>query len=264
MFEAFLEQDEPPDASIAILKRVDLLESDMQVEEVFEHLRGTFPPREQRRHLAVDLLGGTGLHVVDHVVEALVGADREPILAAVAGSAFQDFVEPLDVRFRQGGRGGRDDLVDGAEMVGGLDDIVHGHVRAQVPDGLRLENPARLFVRKAASLDVVGVVGEVDLKSVVESSGDSGSPFRLQNAKNGRGEGPARLSLRLDRVAGHSPLAPLQCRARDAAARTVGADLPGGYAPLCGGFIDGHEIHGFAPAWLLRKIVYPKRKFKSN
>ena len=173
VLEAFLEEDQAPDAAVAVLKRMDLLEAHMQIKQVRQRLVGALPPREQFRHLAGYVFGGTRLHFPDHVVEPLVFANCEPVLAAVARPALQDFMKPLYVCFRQSGRGGRDYPVDRAEVVCRLDNIVDGHVRADFPNRLRLEYPPCLLVREAASLDVVRVVGDVDLKAMVQSSGDA-------------------------------------------------------------------------------------------
>ena len=44
VLEAFFEEDETPDAAVAILKRVDLLEADMKVKQILERLFRILPP----------------------------------------------------------------------------------------------------------------------------------------------------------------------------------------------------------------------------
>ena len=55
-------------------------------------------------------------------------------------------------------------------MVGGLDDVVHIDAFFRHTDGVCLEDVAGLFVGESASLDVVGVISEVDLCAMINAS----------------------------------------------------------------------------------------------
>ena len=62
------------------------------------------------------------------------------------------------------------DQVDTAEVVGRLNDIVHPDRFVSNADGVRLENVPRLVVSQAATLDVVGVIGEINLDTMINTT----------------------------------------------------------------------------------------------
>ena len=55
-------------------------------------------------------------------------------------------------------------------MVGGLDHIVNLDRPVRCADGVRLKDIARLIVGKAAALDVVGVIGQIDLDFMINAA----------------------------------------------------------------------------------------------
>ena len=52
-------------------------------------------------------------------------------------------------------------------MVARFDDVVHGQNAALRIDRARFENKARLLLREAASLNMIGIICEFDLNFVV-------------------------------------------------------------------------------------------------
>ena len=257
VFEAFLEENQTADAPVAVLERMDLFEADMEVKQILERLVGISPPSEQLRHFAVDVLCGTSLHVADDVVEPFVFAHREPVLATVGRAALQDSVKSLDICFRQSGGSGHDDHVRRAEVVRRFHDVVHGNIGGQGADGFRLEYPACLLVGEAAALDVVRVVGKVDLKPMVETSRNHRTPFCFQNAENRRGESPPAFALRLCGIRRYPPFPMVKRRAWYTALGAIGADLARCDSPLFGGFINRCEMHLMVS---LRKFIYPEKE----
>lgn len=61
-------------------------------------------------------------------------------------------------------------IVDGAEMIGGLDNVVYVDGLGSYPDGIGLKYIACLVVGQTATLYMIGVVGEVDLDTVIDAT----------------------------------------------------------------------------------------------
>ena len=76
----------------------------------------------------------------------------------------------LDKRLGQPLFGTVDNEVDTAEVVRRLDNVVYTDAFALDADGVRLEDIARLVVRQSAAFDVVGVIGQIDLRLVVNAA----------------------------------------------------------------------------------------------
>ncbi|MPN36536.1 hypothetical protein SDC9_184045 [bioreactor metagenome] len=66
-------------------------------------------------------------------------------------------------------------------MVGGFHNIIHVHCPTIRADSVGFENIARLVVGQPTTLDVVGVVGQLDLHLVVDTAGGLCSFFHFQH-----------------------------------------------------------------------------------
>lgn len=169
--QTLFEHQEPSDAAVAILKRVDALETLVQVENVVECF---VPPgvvlRQESLHLTVYLFGRSGLHAAHLVGQMLVVAYGEPLLAAVRRAGLELCMQFLDEGFGERLRGPVDDRVDAAEVVRGFEDVIHPQRLALDAHRVGLEDVARLVVGQPAALDVVRVVGKVDLRAVVDAA----------------------------------------------------------------------------------------------
>lgn len=169
--QTLLEHQEPSDAAVAILKRVDALETLVQIENVVERLVPSgVVLRKKTLHFAVDVLGRRGLHAADLVGQTLVVAHGEPLLAAVRRTGLELCVQFLDEGFGERFFGPVDDCVDAAEVVRCFEDIVHPQRLALDAHRVGLEDVAGLVVGQPAALDVVRVVGEVDLRAVIDAA----------------------------------------------------------------------------------------------
>ncbi len=80
---------------------------------------------EQGFHHSMDLLGPTGFSSTHLVGQTLVISNIEPVSTAVGSSGLEPSVEYLDHVFRQFVLRMVDDVVDAAEVVCGLHDIIH-------------------------------------------------------------------------------------------------------------------------------------------
>ena len=169
--QALLEHQEPSDAAVAILKRVDALETLVQIENVVECL---VPPgvvlRKESLHLTVHLLGRRSLHAAHLVGQTFVVAHGEPLLAAVRRAGLELCVQFLDEGFGERLPGPVDNRVDAAEVVRGFEDVIHPQRLALDTHRVGLEDVAGLVVGQPAALDVVRVIGKVDLRAVVDAA----------------------------------------------------------------------------------------------
>lgn len=169
--QTLLEHHKASDTAVAILKRVDAFEMLVQVEDVVERL---VPPGvvlcQESLHLAVYLFGRRGLHAADLIGQTLVVAHGKPFLAAVRRTELELCVQFLDEGFGERLRGPVDDRVDAAEVVRGFEDIVYTQRLALDAHRVGLEDMAGLVVGQPAAFDVVRVVGEVDLRTVVDAA----------------------------------------------------------------------------------------------
>ena len=65
-----------------------------------------------------------------------------------------------------------DDTIDAAKVIRGFHDIVHVDGATVGPNCVRFKDIARLILREPASLDAVGVVGQLNLNLMVDASGE--------------------------------------------------------------------------------------------
>ena len=169
--EALLEHDEPPHSAIAVLKRMNRLEAMMEVDDV---LKGVFLVLvvfgKQGFHLAVNLFGRRCLHPTHLIGQALVVPNLEPWLTRIRGARLHDFMQMLDKDFGQWGMGITDNFINAPEVIDGLDDVVH--LNGFVSNAYRVgfKDISCLVMREATTLDVVGVIREVYLYTMIDAS----------------------------------------------------------------------------------------------
>lgn len=169
--QTLLEHHESSNPAVAVLKRVDALETLVQVEDVVERLA---PPgvvlRQESLHLAVYLFGRRGLHAADLVGQTLVVAHGKPLLAAVRRTGLELCMQFLDKGFGERLPGPVDNRVDAAEVVRGFENVIHAQRLAFDAYRVGFEDVAGLVVGQPAAFDVVRVIGKVDLRAVVDAA----------------------------------------------------------------------------------------------
>ena len=144
---------------------------------------------QQRPHAVFNVFGRGRLLPADLVWQLFVFADGEPVLSAVACAAFQNFVETLYHGLRKHAIGIVDDHINAAEMVGRFNHVIDIDSLFFNTDGIGFKNKAGLLAGKAASLDVVGIVGQVNLNPVIDPAGQAGLLFPLKYGKQSRRRG---------------------------------------------------------------------------
>lgn len=169
--QTLLEHHKASDTAVAILKWVDAFETLVQVEDVVECLvaPGVVLCQESP-HFAVYLFGRRGLHAAHLVGQTLVVAHGEPLLAAVRRAGLELCMQFLDKGFGERLPGPVDNRVDAAEVVRGFENVIHAQRFALDAHRVGLEDVAGLVVGQPAAFDVVRVVGEVDLRAVVDAA----------------------------------------------------------------------------------------------
>ena len=103
----------------------------------------------------MDLLGRAGFATSDFVWKALVVAYVEPVLPAIRGAGLQDPVEFLDDGFRSPVFSVVNDVVDTAEVVDGLHNVIHVDTVFGDANRVGLEYVPGLLVGEPAALNVV-------------------------------------------------------------------------------------------------------------
>ena len=158
VFQTFLEQNQPADAAVSILKRMDGFKLNMEIQKIAKRFPGLCVIGvQQRPHAVFNVFGRGRLLPADLVWQLFVFADGEPVLSAVACAAFQNFVETLYHGLGKRAVGVVDDHINAAEMVGRFNHVIDIDSLFFNADGIGLKNKAGLLAGKAASLDVVGI-----------------------------------------------------------------------------------------------------------
>ena len=245
--KAFLKKDQSADAPVAVLKGMDALETNMKVKQIIQrficaavillqelcHRRRDLG--RERRGLPADLVG-----------DLFISPDCKPGLSAVAGAVFQSAVKLFDKGFRQRLRGVINDQVDAAEMVGGLHHIIYIDTLALKAKGVRLEDITGLVVGEAAALDMVRVVGHIDLYLVIDPAAQLHFLLCAQPLQQCLRQGlPFVDALRPFSVLGDLPGFSLQNRAGNAVVGTVIAHRAFCHTPLRRSFGNRNQIHAY-------------------
>lgn len=171
--QALLEHQESSDPAVAVLERVDALELAVKVDDVFKrHLSFCVVAFQQGRHLLVHFLRWACRVASDFVGKLLVVSYVEPLLLAVRRPGFKKQVQMPDHRLRRLVKGMVNNVVYAAEMVSGLDDVIDSYCFVCDADGVSLKDISGLVMSQAAALDVVRVVCQVYLSTVVDASLD--------------------------------------------------------------------------------------------
>ena len=125
MFQAFLEQDLPPDTPVAVLERVDALKPHMKRKDIFKRHRFLAVILiEQSFHFCRHFLGQGRFPPADLIRQLFVIANGKPVFPCVACSGFQNKMQVLDEFFAELRFCAFNDLVDTAEVIGGFDIIL--------------------------------------------------------------------------------------------------------------------------------------------
>lgn len=123
------EHQQPSDAAVAVLERVDALKLHVKIKDVikFNGFEGVIAVK-QGFDLLVYLVGRHGFLPADLVGQTLVVTHRKPRLLAVGGVRLQQQVQLFDVGFRDFVGGVVDDVVDAAEVVYRFQNVVNARV----------------------------------------------------------------------------------------------------------------------------------------
>lgn len=63
-----------------------------------------------------------------------------------------------------------DDIVKASEMIHRLNDIIHINNPVANANGVRFKDKARLVVCQSATFDMIGVIGQVNLRTMIDAS----------------------------------------------------------------------------------------------
>jgi len=193
--QAFLEHHEATNTAVAVLEGVDAFELAVEIDDVFERFLGlVIVGLEQCLHSGVDLLGRASLPSAHFVGQALIVAHIEPVFAAIGGPGLEHSVKLFNQGLRQFILGMVNDVVDAAEVIGGLHDVIHVDGLAFAlslvigeTNRVGFEDITCLVVGEFAALDVVGVVRQVNLRTVIDAAAHFALFLFSKSFQKGRG-----------------------------------------------------------------------------
>ena len=165
------EEKQTPYTTVTVLEGMDSLKLHMKVQYVIEgHLFSGVIVGKQSFHSSMNLFGCNCFLFSHFVGKSLVVAYGKPLFATVGGVVFEDSVQCLDMRLGDLIRRVVNDIIDTAEVVHRLHDIIDGGVLCRDAKCIGLEDIARLFFGQFAAFDMVGVVGQINLRTMVDTA----------------------------------------------------------------------------------------------
>ncbi len=203
----------------------------MEVEDVFQDHCFFCPVFfEQFPDRSAHSLGLGGFHSADFIGQALVFADCKPILLGIRCAGFQDTMDLLYYAFGQ--RLGRPvyDEVYTAKMVDGFDYIINSDCNIRDAYRVCLEDIAGLFFGQPTTLNVVGIIGQLYLRAVVDSALYSCRFLLSQSLQKRRDDGACILSHGQWRIGRNAPCFADKNGARQPALGAIVAHCPLGYS----------------------------------
>ena len=221
----------------------------MEVEDLLKRVGPAGIIRSQKAlDIPCDVLGTRRRPVGDLVLELLVLPNRKPRTRGDGRRGLEDAVKFLEHLLAKRLCRIVDNVVDRPEVVLRLDKVVNAQHLPLEADGRGLEDEAYLVVREAAALDVVGVVGEVNLDLVVDTALEPRFALLLEAGKQRACVRRARVCPgRLLRIAWNEPAATCLIGSRHPATRAVVADTTLGDSPLRGLLCHAHVVHASLP-----------------
>ena len=139
--QTLLEHQQPTYSAITVLKRMNQLESHMEIDNVFQRLLPiAIIVAYQSLHLLVNIFWRTCFLSSHLVRQPLVVANCEPVFLAIRRSRLQQQVKLLNETFRQRFLSMVDDIVDQTEVVYGFNDIIYINCRIADTNRVRLED----------------------------------------------------------------------------------------------------------------------------
>ena len=171
--KTLLEHHQPAHTTVPVLERVDGLKFLMEVDDVLQRLLLLgIVGCEEGLHTGVNFLRRAGGFASYLIGEFLVVAHVEPRLPAVRRAGLEDTMQLLYKGFREFFFRPVDDEIDATEVVGGFHDVVHVDALVRDADGVGFKDIACLLMGQATALDMVGVVGKVNLGPVIDAATD--------------------------------------------------------------------------------------------
>ena len=111
-----------------------------------------------------------GLIASDLIWQTLVLTHSKPVLATVGSSSLENLVKFLEQTLCQSFLCTIDDKVYATEVVYGLHDIIHTDTLSFNTYGVGLEDVTGLVMSKTTSFYMIGVIGKVNLRTMIDST----------------------------------------------------------------------------------------------
>lgn len=182
--QALPKYQQTPHAAIAVLEWMDTFQPHVEVQYVVErYLFQRVVFCNQCLHTLVYLFRFRRCLTFHLVWQQFVFAHGKPIFLAVGGVGLQQLVQLFNVRLGDTVGGVVNNIVNAAEVVYRLDNIVDSGILGGDTESVGLKNVACLLFGQAATFNVVGVIGEVNLRTVVDAAFQPALFFLSQTRK---------------------------------------------------------------------------------
>ena len=116
------------------------------------------------------VLRQTSLHSSHFVGQTLVIAHRKPFLTTIGSTCLEQQMQLLDICLMQRFSRRIYQVVQTTEVVHRLDDIIHIDCLVRPANRIGLKDVTGLVMRKSATLDVIGIIGKIDLGLMINAS----------------------------------------------------------------------------------------------
>ena len=124
-------------------------------------------------------------HTTHFIGQSLIVTHGKPSFTGIGRAGLEHKVQLLNERFCQFRSCLFNDTVETAEVVSRLNDIIHINSFVSNADGVCLEDIPCLIVGQAATLNVVGVIGEINLDTVINAAFDLAVLLLLERGQQG-------------------------------------------------------------------------------
>lgn len=158
-------------STVSILKRMNCLKSLMEIYDIFKRrFLYTVIFFQQRLNLFVYILRFYCVNAADLIRQFLIIPDIKPVSSLVRCPGYKQEMKMLDKRFREFSFCIVDDVVNCTEVICSFYDVINVNCIVSNSNSVGVEYIACLVVCQSAPFDVVGVVCEINLYTVIDAT----------------------------------------------------------------------------------------------
>ena len=165
---------------------MDTFEENMEIQYIVKlHIFECIVFGNQGFHTCVHLFGLYRFSSTYLIGEPFVVSHGKPIFMTVGSIHLKDSVQLFNVCFCYLVHGMINDIVDATEMIDSLHDIIHRHTLGGYAQRIGFEDKTSLFLTQTTTLYVIGIIGQIYLRSMIDASIQFGFFFFTQTTQQG-------------------------------------------------------------------------------